>query len=68
MTAIKRESNIELLRSIAMLMILLLHANFVALPYPTTEELELTPFLQISRYFLESLCIVSVSVFVYISG
>lgn len=68
MTAIKRESNIELLRSIAMLMILLLHANFVALPYPTIEELELTPFIQISRYFLESLCIVSVSVFVYISG
>lgn len=64
----KRISNIELLRSIAMFMILLLHANFLALPYPTLEMLLEEPICQISRYLLESLCIVSVSIFVYISG
>lgn len=63
-----RESNIELLRSIAMFMILLLHANFVALAYPTIDELTLSPIPQYFRLLLESICIVSVSVFVYISG
>lgn len=63
-----RESNIELIRSIAMFMILLLHANFVALSYPTVEELEISPISQFLRLILESLCIVSVSIFVYISG
>ena len=60
-----RESNIELLRSIAMFMILLLHANFVALAYPTIDELTLSPIPQYFRLLLESICIVSVSVFVY---
>ena len=64
----QRESNIELIRSISMFMILLLHANFVALPWPTREQFVASPLIQYSRLFLESLCIVSVSIFGYISG
>ena len=63
-----RESNIELIRSIAMFMILLLHANFVALSYPSIDEIEISPITQSLRLILESLCIVSVSIFIYISG
>ena len=64
----KRLSNIELLRIIAMFMILVIHANMVALPHPTTDDLVSLPLSTTTRYFIESFGIVGVDIFVLISG
>ncbi|MBO7616831.1 MAG: acyltransferase family protein [Bacteroidales bacterium] len=63
-----RESNFELLRNLAMFMVLMIHANFVSLPRPLTEELAIAPASTAFRYLVESLGIVCVDVFVLISG
>ena len=63
-----RESNIELLRTISMFMILVIHANFVALPRIDNNELVSNTIPSITRFFIESLGIVAVNVFVFISG
>ena len=57
-----RESNFELLRNLAMFMVLMIHANFVCLPCPLTDELVTAPLSTSFRYFVESLGIVSVDV------
>lgn len=64
----ERLSNIELLRILSMFMILGLHANFVALPRPDNAFIIANPIESSLRIFLEYLCIVSVDVFVLISG
>lgn len=66
--AINRDSNFELLRVISMLMVLGLHANFIALGEPTAEYVDANPIGAFLRYINEALCIVSVNVFVLISG
>ena len=63
-----RESNIELLRNISMFMILVIHANFVSLPRIGIEELSSNTIPSVTRFFIESLGIVAVNVFVFISG
>lgn len=63
-----RESNIELLRNISMFMILVIHANFVSLPRIGYEELMSNTVPSVTRFFIESLGIVAVNVFVFISG
>lgn len=63
-----RESNFELLRIIAMFMVLVIHANFVSLPRPMATELITDPVASGFRYMTESLGIVGVNVFVLISG
>ena len=63
-----RLSNIELGRNISMFMILMLHANFVALGYPTGFDFASSPISTIIRCFFEALSISSVNVFVFISG
>jgi len=63
-----RESNIELLRNISMFMILIIHANFVALPHIQYNELMSDSVSSITRLFFESFGIVAVNVFVLISG
>ncbi|MBR3976891.1 MAG: acyltransferase family protein [Bacteroidaceae bacterium] len=64
----KRESNIELLRIVAMFMVLGLHATFSALgPVNATEVKEL-PTQSFIRLLTENVCIVGVNVFVLISG
>ena len=63
-----RESNIELLRNISMFMILVIHANFVSLPKIEYSELMTNTIPSVSRFFIESLGIVAVNVFVFISG
>lgn len=64
----KRESNIELLRIIAMLLVVLLHANYFSLGRVEISNLEaVTPQLFI-KAFAEQLCIISVNVFILISG
>lgn len=63
-----RESNFELLRNISMFMILIIHANFVSLPHVEYDELMNNQLASITRFFIESLGIVAVNVFVFISG
>ena len=63
-----RESNIELLRNLSMFMILVIHANFVALPKVEYSELMSNMLPAVTRFFIESLGIVAVNVFVFISG
>lgn len=63
-----RESNFELLRNLAMFMVLMIHANFVSLPRPLSDALVVAPASTAFRYFVESLGIVCVDVFVLISG
>ena len=64
----ERESNIELLRNISMFMILVIHDNFVSLPRIGIEELSSNTIPSVTRFFIESLGIVAVNVFVFISG
>lgn len=64
----ERESNFELLRVLAMFMVLILHANFISLPRPLGDELVAAPLATTFRYFIESLAIVCVDVFVLLSG
>lgn len=68
MTNSYRQSNIELLRIIAMLMVLLLHANYQALGMPNPVIVQRQPIFSLARIFSENCCIVAVNVFVLISG
>ena len=63
-----RSSNIELLRIIAMVMILGLHVNFLAIGEPSTQDIISSPLQSFIRFFAEWTCIVGVNVFVLISG
>ena len=63
-----RNSNIELLRIIAMVMILGLHVNFPAIGGPSTQDITSSPFQSFIRLFAEYICIVGVNVYVLISG
>ena len=64
----ERESNFELLRLLAMCLIVSLHVNFFSLGWPTSTEANAAPFSIALRMIFESLAIVSVNVFVIISG
>lgn len=68
MAIIQRQSNIELLRIVAMLFVLILHANGIALGLPQQEDCISSPWLSFLRFSIESLCIVCVNVYVLISG
>lgn len=63
-----RLSNIELLRIIAMFGVLIVHSDFGALQVPSQSELNATPIYCVSRILIESFALVSVNVFVLISG
>ena len=64
----QRSSNIELLRILSMFLVLVLHANFLGIGVPTPEECAATPINAYFRFFIESLSIVAIDVFVMISG
>lgn len=65
----ERESNFELLRNVAMFMILMLHADVWALGWPSAQELLYEKSGgAICRILMESISIVAVNVFVMISG
>lgn len=64
----QRESNYELLRSIAILLVLILHANFFALEGPNVQNIINNPLDSILRIFFQAISIVCVNVFVMISG
>ena len=63
-----RESNMELLRIVSMLMVLLLHANFLVFGTPTAADATCQPVATFLRLFFESVSIVGVNLFVFISG
>lgn len=63
-----RNSNIEALRIVAMFMILMLHVNFYSLGEPSTEESITNPLPTFGRCFFESISLISVNLFVLISG
>lgn len=63
-----RSSNFELLRLLAMLLVLILHANYLTFHFPTNEALHSQPIESLGRIWSEALAIVGVNVFVLISG
>ena len=65
-----RGSNIELLRLLAMLMVLIYHADFLSLGVPCMKgELSISQWADSSlRFFVQSVCVVCVNVFVMLSG
>ena len=65
-----RDSNIELLRLLAMLMVLIYHADFLSLGVPCMKgELSISQWADSSlRFFVQSVCVVCVNVFVMLSG
>lgn len=64
----RRLSNIELLRLLAMLFVLIVHANFSTFGAPTVEELAARPVGVFVQYSFECFAICCVDVFVLISG
>lgn len=63
-----RESSFELLRIIAMFMVLVLHADFVALGAPTRADIMSSPISSTIKVFFEVASIVAVNVFILIAG
>lgn len=63
-----RQSNMEFLRIISMLFVLILHANYLAIHAPSPADFRMHPESTILRCIIEALTIVAVNVFVLISG
>lgn len=63
-----RDSNIELLRLLTMVLVMLVHASFLSIGIPTMLEAHAAPLTTLGRYFIESISIICVDVFVIISG
>ena len=64
----ERDSNFELLRIVAMMLVMLVHANYYSLGDVTRSEIIAVPWSGFVRVFCEQLCIVSVNLFVLLSG
>lgn len=62
-----RDSNVELLRLVAMFFVLVLHANLI-LNLPTTQSIIAFPRQEFIKAVVEAFAIVAVNVFVLISG
>lgn len=63
-----RQSNIELLRIISILLVCILHANFSALDVPAISRESSSLFVDFVRLEYESIALVAVNVFILISG
>lgn len=63
-----RSSNFELLRMLAMFFVLVVHADFGAVGVPTPLEANTAPLATATRILIEFIAIVSVNLFVLISG
>ena len=64
----ERLSNFELLRILAMFLVLVVHANFFSINVPTHIECIRNGAVSFFRFFIESISIVCVDVFVLLSG
>ena len=65
---LNRDSNMELLRILAMLGILIVHADFFSLGAPTKEECINAPLVSAWRFIIENITIICVNLFVLLSG
>ena len=65
---LSRDSSIELLRILSMMGILVVHTDFFALGTPAKEDCVSSPMLSVWRFFIESMTIISVNIFILISG
>ena len=63
-----RQSNIELLRIVAMFLVLLVHADYFSLGAPTNIDIQTNTIDSLFRILFESISIVCVNVFILISG
>lgn len=63
-----RLSNIELLRIIAMILVVVVHCDFYSLGAPTVGDYQSNPLSTITRVFVQAIAICCVNVFVLISG
>ena len=63
-----RQSNIELLRILAMFLVLVLHADFGSLGIPSHNDVEVAPGSSVCRILFGALGTIAVNVFVLISG
>lgn len=68
MNTTKRDSNIELLRIVCMIMILAIRVNYFSTGALTTVEAKEFPIQSILRSFSHALCVGAVNTFVLISG
>lgn len=65
---IDRQSSYELLRIIAMFFVLVVHSDFLAIGVPSSENLNNNAIPTLTRIGFESISIISVNLFVLISG
>ncbi|MDE5659900.1 MAG: acyltransferase family protein [Muribaculaceae bacterium] len=63
-----RQSNFEALRLIAMLMVLILHADFLSFGEPTADSFRANPIGESARILFEAMSLCAVNVFIMISG
>lgn len=63
-----RQSNMELLRIIAMFLVLLVHANFYSLGVPSVVDCESNTLDAVLRVYFQAVSIICVNLFVGISG
>lgn len=63
-----RQSGFELLRIVAMIFILILHADCLSFGFPSTQEIAASPVSAFLRTWLETIAVVAVNTFVLISG
>lgn len=63
-----RLSNFELLRCLAMFLVLVVHADFFSLGEPSITNFTSISLSDMTRLFIEGVSIVCVNVFVLISG
>jgi surface polysaccharide O-acyltransferase-like enzyme len=63
-----RDSNMELLRIVAMLLVLIYHTNFLSFGAPTHTETIALPLTVLLRDFLNACSVICVNLFVFISG
>lgn len=66
--SVRRDSNMELLRIVAMFLVLTVHAAFYALGTPTTQECRLQPMMAYGQFFWGSVSMTCVNTFVLLSG
>lgn len=63
-----RDSNMELLRCVAMLLVIVAHTDFLSLGVPQYTEIVACPFSVFFRFFVQALSVVCVDVFILLSG
>lgn len=64
----QRQSNFELLRIVAMLLVMVVHADFFSLSHPDAAFIASHPAGAYMRYLVEAMALVCVNVFVLVSG